>query len=136
MLLRFVSSPQCHVLQAKSFQHGTICRFSPSNIAGPGHSEDCLFLDIYAPTANRGNHPVYVFVQGGGLNTLSNANMNGEKLIAGGDYDMIVITFNYRVGPYGFLASKEVKANGDLNTGLLDQRKLLQWVKKYIKEVS
>lgn len=62
--------------------------------------------------------------------------MNGAGLIEAGDHDMIVISFNYRVGPWGFLASKEVKAGGDLNAGLLDQRMVLQWVQKYIHLVS
>ena len=41
--------------------------------------------------------------------------MNGARLIEAGGYDMIVISFNYRIGPWGFLASKEFKASGDLN---------------------
>ena len=49
---------------------------------------------------------------------------------------MVVVDFNYRVGPWGFLASKEIKAGGDLNAGLLDQRFVLQWVQKYIHLVS
>jgi carboxylesterase type B len=57
-------------------------------------------------------------------------------LIEAGDHDMIVVDFNYRVGPWGFLASQEVKADGDLNVGLLDQRFVLHWVQKYIHLVS
>lgn len=49
---------------------------------------------------------------------------------------MIVVTFNYRVGPYGFLASDEVESGGSLNNGLKDQIKALKWVKKYIRNVS
>lgn len=49
---------------------------------------------------------------------------------------MIVVDFNYRVGPYGFLASSEVKSKGSLNNGLKDQRKALEWVQKYIGNVS
>jgi carboxylesterase type B len=45
---------------------------------------------------------------------------------------MVVVDFNYRVGPFGFLASQEVEEGGDLNAGLLDQRLLLQWVQTYI----
>lgn len=48
----------------------------------------------------------------------------------------MVVNFNYRVGPFGFLASEKVRSNGDLNAGLLDQRKALQWVQKYITKVS
>lgn len=49
---------------------------------------------------------------------------------------MIYVDFNYRVGPYGFLASSEVKSKGSLNNGLKDQRKALEWVQKYISKVS
>lgn len=49
--------------------------------------------------------------------------------------NVVVITFNYRVGPYGFLASKEVVEDGDLNVGLLDQRKALEWVQQHIANV-
>lgn len=47
---------------------------------------------------------------------------------------MIVVNFNYRVGPYGFLASNEVLAGarGGVNNGLKDQRKALEWVQKHI----
>jgi carboxylesterase type B len=50
---------------------------------------------------------------------------------------MVVVNFNYRVGPYGFLASKEIADNKtmSMNNGLRDQRKLLEWVQKHITEV-
>jgi len=43
---------------------------------------------------------------------------------------------NYRVGVFGFLASEEVKKDGNLNTGNLDQRFALKWIQKYISKVS
>lgn len=49
---------------------------------------------------------------------------------------MIMVDFNYRVGPYGFLASSEVQSKGSLNNGLKDQRKVLEWVQKHISKVS
>jgi carboxylesterase type B len=49
---------------------------------------------------------------------------------------IIMVTFNYRVGAWGFLASEKVRAGGDFNAGLLDQRKAMQWVQKYIHLVS
>jgi len=94
-----------------------------------------LFLDVYAPsnTTPDSKLPVYFFIQGGGFNQNSNANLNGSGLIKAGDMDLIVVTFNYRVGPYGFLAAQEViDGGGAANAGLLDQRKALQWVQKYI----
>lgn len=49
---------------------------------------------------------------------------------------MIFVDFNYRVGPYGFLASSEVQSKGSLNNGLKDQRKALEWVQKHISKVK
>ena len=43
-----------------------------------------------------------------------------------------MLTWKQRVGAFGFLASEDVRRNGDLNVGLLDQRKGLYWVQKYI----
>lgn len=48
---------------------------------------------------------------------------------------IVFVTFNYRVGALGFLASEQIRQNGDLNAGLLDQRKALRWVKQYIEKV-
>ena len=97
-------------------------------------SEDCLFLDLYAPS-NASEHsklPVYIFLQGGGFNSNANANMNGTSLVKASDRNIIVISFNYRVSLYGFLASAEIQKDGSLNNGLLDQRKALQWIQNYI----
>ncbi|KAF8515626.1 Alpha/Beta hydrolase protein, partial [Gautieria morchelliformis] len=42
------------------------------------------------------------------------------------------VNINYRVGPFGFLASEKVRQGGDLNAGLLDQRQALEWVQEHI----
>lgn len=75
---------------------------------------------------------MFFFIQGGGFNTNSNANYNGSGLVTAGDMDIVVVNFNYRVGPYGFLASQEILKGGSINNGLKDQRLALQWVQQYI----
>jgi carboxylesterase type B len=80
--------------------------------------------------------PVWVFIQGGGYNTLSHPNYNGTGVVAGSNNNIVFVNFNYRVGAFGFLASEKVRENGDLNAGFLDQRKVLEWVAKYIHLVS
>lgn len=74
---------------------------------------------------------MYFFIQGGGFNVDSNPNLNGTGLVQASGNNIIVITFNYRVGLYGFLANGQ-----DLqgNSGLLDQRLALLWVQKYVKQ--
>ena len=84
--------------------------------------EDCLFLDVYAPTNATADSklPVMVFIQGGGWSSDSNGNFNGSLLIENSGMNMIVVTLNYRVGLLGSLASKEVVEGGSLNNGLKD----------------
>lgn len=91
---------------------------------------------MYAPTNATADSklPVFFFIQGGGFNVDSNPNLNGSGLITAADMDMVVVNFNYRVGPWGFLASREVQSGGSTNNGLKDQIKALQWVQKYIAQ--
>jgi carboxylesterase type B len=109
---------------------------TPSTGLTDGASEDCLFVNVMAPTNKTTPHPVFVFIQGGGFNSNASPTLNGSHIIENGDNDIVVVTFNYRVGPWGFLASKEVQANGSLNAGNLDQRFVLQWVQSNIDKVS
>lgn len=113
-----------------------ICLATGGSLTSNTTSEDCLFLDVYAPTnaTADSNLPVFFFIQGGGFNVDSNPNLNGSGLITAADMDMVVVNFNYRVGPWGFLASKEVQSGGSTNNGLKDQIKALQWVQKYISQ--
>lgn len=46
----------------------------------------------------------------------------------------ITVEIQYRLGAFGFLASPDVKANGQLNVGLLDQHFALKWVQTYISK--
>ncbi|KAI0468204.1 vacuolar triacylglycerol lipase [Xylaria cf. heliscus] len=132
--LRFMppTDPSCaEGVQLPDNTHGKLCLATNASPTDTKTAEDCLFLDIYTP-ANVTSHsklPVFFFIQGGGFNSLSNPNYNGKGLIQASGYNIIVVTFNYRVGPYGFIT------NGDEitpNNGLLDQRKAMEWVQKYI----
>lgn len=94
-------------------------------------SEDCLFVDVQAPSnaTVHSNLPVWLYIHGGGFNLDSNKNINGSGLIKAADYNMVVVSFNYRVGPYGFLSDGH---NITPNNGLRDQRKVMEWVQKYV----
>ncbi|KAK5203970.1 hypothetical protein LTR41_010427 [Exophiala xenobiotica] len=115
----------------KADKHGKICLGTGQSLHNGGMSEDCLFVDVFAPThaTSESKLPVYFFIQGGGFNFDSNANYDGSGLIASSDYNIVVVTFNYRVGPYGFIAGRETDS---LNNGIKDQRKALQWVQRHI----
>ena len=101
-------------------------------------SEDCLFINVFKPSTAtpQSRLPVWLFIQGGGYAENSNANYNGTQVIQNSEDGIVFVTLNYRVGALGFLASEQVRQNGDLNAGILDQRKALRWVKKYIEQVS
>lgn len=73
-----------------------------------------------------------VWLQGGAFVSLFNPNYNGSGIIQANGGNVIVVSFNYRVGPQGFLASKELQQEGNLNIGLHDQRFALSWVQKHI----
>ncbi|KAK4067625.1 hypothetical protein Trihar35433_6185 [Trichoderma harzianum] len=108
-------------------------------------SEDCLFLDVYVPgkvfkEKTSAKAPVLVYIHGGGLVLGSKQGTSGKSvpsgLLAASQQEdgsgMIVVTLNYRLGAFGFLAGPEVEKDGDLNVGLLDQRLALEWVQKHI----
>ena len=115
-----------------------ICIETAADPADNTTSEDCLFLDVYAPSGAtiQSRLPVYFFIQGGGFNQNSNPNFNGSGLLTASDLNIVVVNFNYRVGPFGFLAGKEIVEGGSTNNGLKDQIKALQWVQRYIASVS
>ena len=102
-------------------QHGDICLSTGSTTITSGFSEDCLFVDVYAPTkARQGSDtplPVYVYIQSGGFNSNSNANYNGSGLIRASDLNIVVVTFNYRVGPTGSWPAKKSRQMETLITG-------------------
>lgn len=100
--------------------------------------EDCLFINVFTPShaTTLSRLPVWVHIQGGGYASNANANFNGTNVIQHSGYDLVFVNFNYRVGALGFLASEEIRRDGDLNVGLLDQRKALAWVKQHISQVG
>lgn len=102
----------------------------------PATSEDCLYLNIWAPAnAAREPLPVIVWIHGGGYKNGS-ASMPlywGDRLAQRG---VIVITIAYRLGPLGFLAHADLTAESAYrssgNYGLLDQIAALEWIHRNV----
>lgn len=94
-------------------------------------------MNIYAPSNATADSklPVWFFIQGGGWAHNADQNINGTNVVERSGGNVIFVQINYRVGAFGFLASEKVRENGALNAGLLDQRKGLEWVQKYITRV-
>ncbi|MGH6871106.1 MAG: carboxylesterase family protein [Rhizomicrobium sp.] len=111
---------------------GNICPQEGSNPTWPPMAEDCLNLNIWMPQgAVAGSLPVMVFIHGGAFVSGhgSSPMYDGSALAQQG---VVVVSLNYRLGPFGFLVSdhKGIVAPG--NMGLIDQQNALQWVQNYI----
>ena len=100
-----------------------------------GPSEDCLYLNVWAPaTSPLARLPVMVWLHGGGdAGASSEPRQDGENLAKKG---VVVVSFNYRLGVFGFFShpdlAKESDRHASGNYGLLDQVAALTWVQKNI----
>jgi len=101
-------------------------------------AEDCLFLDIWAPSGGRGL-PVFVWIHGGSFiwGAGSEPYYDGAELARRG---AVVVTINYRLGVFGYLAHPKLGAESpdgiSGNYGLLDQIAALEWVRDNIAAVG
>lgn len=104
-------------------------------MASPPISEDCLYLNVWKPAGHAKKLPVLVFIHGGGFGGGAGSLpvYDGAKLAAKG---AVVITINYRVGVFGFLAHPALTAESGTrssgNYGLLDQIAALKWVQNNV----
>lgn len=101
--------------------------------------EDCLTLNIVRPTGtdSTSNLPVLFWIFGGGFELGGTSMYDGTSIVSNSvsiGKPIIFVAVNYRVGAFGFLAGKEVLADGASNLGLLDQRLGLEWVADNIAE--
>ncbi len=130
-------------------QFGTGCFQNKSGAFGPwsaeyiaknamegGSSEDCLYLNVWTGASKPGEkRPVFVWIYGGGFNSGSGdvPVYDGAGLASKG---LVTVTFNYRVGIFGFFAHPELTNesghNSSGNYALLDMIAALKWVRKNI----
>ncbi|KAG4074541.1 hypothetical protein HA402_005606 [Bradysia odoriphaga] len=96
-------------------------------------SDDCLYLNVFTKTLNpKKPQAVMIFIHGGG-------HFSGSSSldIYSPDYmllsDVVVVTFNYRLGPLGFLSLKDKSLNVPGNAGLKDQQLAMKFVKDNIR---
>lgn len=126
MLNAYAQGPHCSQFTAHGIGRSPI---------SPG-AEQCLFLNVYVPPELRCSNksaPVVVWIHGGGygygypdaFGTATNAlNLDDGKTI--------LVTIQYRLGVFGFLAGNEIHNNGNSNLGIFDQVFALKWVHQNI----
>ena len=110
--------------------------FGDMNSRSNGVSEDCLYLNVWTPAnMDTKDLPVLVYFFGGGnvAGDASEPRYDGESMAKEG---IVVVTTNYRLNIFGFLAHPELSAEASYkasgNYGLLDQNAALKWVNKNI----
>jgi para-nitrobenzyl esterase len=110
--------------------------FGDMNSRSKGVSEDCLYLNVWTPAnMDTKDLPVLVYFFGGGYvaGDASEPRYDGESMAKEG---IVVVTTNYRLNIFGFLAHPELSAEASYkasgNYGLLDQNAALKWVNKNI----
>ncbi|CAL8105116.1 unnamed protein product [Orchesella dallaii] len=128
--------PWTEIRQAMNY--GSQClqiEFFTSKIVG---QEDCLYINVFRPVIRQTNEffdavgprllPVMVFIHGGYFMAGSSNRYRPEYFM---DEDVVLITFNYRVGSFGFLNTGDEFLRG--NQGLKDQVCALKWVQNNIR---
>jgi len=124
------SEPWEGTLEAKDYSKA--CPQSVEIYAGyiPPWDENCLYLNVFRPFDPKLNDlPVMVFIHGGGYvnGAASLPTYEGDWLASQG---IVLVTINYRLGQFGFLAVPDTTITG--NFGTLDQIAALDWVKENI----
>ncbi|PIK49967.1 putative acetylcholinesterase [Apostichopus japonicus] len=99
----------------------------------PPQNEDCLHLNIWSPDIDKTEgYPVMFWIHGGGftLGSALNRPYEGDALSAFND--VVVVSTNYRLNGYGFIATGDAVLPG--NYGLWDQQLALKWVHDHIAQ--
>ena len=103
-------------------------------------SEDCLFLNIFAPKniSSDNKLPVMFWIHGGGNTSGEAGSYDFSKLAAA--HDLVIVSINYRLGFLGwfyhpsFAATSNDQGDKSGNFGTLDQIMALKWVRKNIED--
>merc|ERR1719150_3674772 len=108
-------------------EDGHLCPQLDISANKPMGDEDCLTLNVYTPKLDKKKRAVMVYFHGGAF-----IMGGGASFFFGPGYlleqNVVLVTFNYRLGPLGFLGTADKAAGG--NQGLLDQLAVLNWVKE------
>lgn len=117
----------------------TCAGFGTNNLFGWAVGEDCLNVNVVRPQGidHNAKLPVLVWIYGGGYNQGSNRDpeFNTSFLLQTSldiGHPIVIVSINYRLSGFGFLAGAQVQAQGATNLGLRDQWKALEWIQENI----
>ncbi len=120
----------------KADQFGPACLPNRASANGVAPSEDCLYLNVWTPAKSAGErHPVILWTYGGGFTSGagSEPRYDGEALARKG---VVFVTYNYRLGVFGFLAHPDLEKESPHHTSgdyaMMDMQAALRWVQKNI----
>ena len=86
-----------------------LCKTGGDDPATMSGSEDCLYLNVYAPANARGL-PVMLWIHGGGNTIGASSFYDGSHLATRGE--LVVVTINYRLGPLGWFRHASLRGPG------------------------
>jgi para-nitrobenzyl esterase len=112
-----------------------IVTIDPTENNNSVQSEDCLALNVWTPAIDSKRRPVMVFVHGGAFIEGSSRNTGYDGAVLARRGDLVVVTLQYRLGPFGFLELSEIggaEYAGSGNNGIRDQVAALRWVRRNI----
>ncbi len=124
--------PWTGVRETKTF--GASCPQPPSLLIGMDtgpQDEDCLFLNVWTPAVDAARRPVLVWIHGGGFTGGSGRQPIYDGGVLSRRGDVVVVTINYRLGAFGFLALGGNHGTRH-NLAILDQIAALEWVRDNI----
>jgi len=115
--------------------YGPVCPQRLSNLPQNGtYAESCLSINVFKPS-NATSHsalPVVAYIPGGAFNTGYSYSRDIGNMIASRSEPYIGVSFNYRLGVFGFMSNHLGAKFGAQNLGLKDQILALQWVQENI----
>ncbi|PSN61504.1 alpha/beta-hydrolase [Corynespora cassiicola Philippines] len=124
--------PSC--IQYSNGQKTVYTEFLAGFLLTPGQqqSEDCLTLNIWTPKDVKEELPVMIWIHGGGFTSGGSASpyKYGDRLAK--DQNVVVVAINYRLNIFGYPNAAALDRK-NLNPGLLDQRKAVEWVHSNIR---
>jgi para-nitrobenzyl esterase len=119
--------------QLDATQFANHCPQVASFFGLPATTEDCLYLNVYAPPSGE-DLPVMVWIHGGSLTVGESDDYDPTMLVEQG---VVVVTLNYRLGVLGYLAHPALSNGGPHgasgNYGFMDQQAAISWVQRNIK---